>query len=238
MHGFLDAAEPVRPHEYGRLSVAFDHGDGLGTPKVSYFVAQALPTRSATDASPIPSREPTHGSRQKWLVTPCLSAGLAPAVHARVSLAHPIHDPDAKGAWFGLNLTHGRGDLFRALIEGIAYGTGHVIETYKELGQRPSRVLAVGGGTKNRVWIQATSDICGLPQILCEKTLGASYGNAFLAASAIGAVSPDGIEQWNPVERTVVPEPTEAYRRQYPLFRRLYEQTKDIAADLAPAETC
>ena len=39
VHGFLDAAEPVRPHEYGRLSVAFDHGDGLGTPKVSYFVA-------------------------------------------------------------------------------------------------------------------------------------------------------------------------------------------------------
>ena len=39
VHGFLDAAEPDRPHEYGRLSVAFDHGDGLGTPKVSYFVA-------------------------------------------------------------------------------------------------------------------------------------------------------------------------------------------------------
>ena len=150
----------------------------------------------------------------------------------------PIHDPDAKGAWFGLNLTHGRGDLFRALIEGIAYGTGHVIETYKKLGQRPGRVLAVGGGTKNRVWIQATSDISGLPQILCEKTLGASYGNAFLAALAIGAVSPDGIEQWNPVERTVDPEPTEAYRKQYPLFRRLYEQTKDLAAELAPAETC
>ena len=90
MHGFLDAAEPDRPHEYGRLSVAFDHGDGLGHSESQLFRRSlALPTRTATDASPIPSREPTHGSRQKWLVTPFLSAGLAPAVHARVKLAHP-----------------------------------------------------------------------------------------------------------------------------------------------------
>ena len=146
----------------------------------------------------------------------------------------PIHDPDAKGAYFGLNLTHGRGDLFRALIEGIAYGTGHVVDTYEELGQRPRRVLAVGSGTKNRVWLQATSDITGLPQILCEKTLGASYGDAFLAANAIGAVGVDEIAKWNPVVRTVEPEPVEAYNRQYILFRRLYEQTKDIAAALRP----
>ena len=144
----------------------------------------------------------------------------------------PIHDPDAKGAFFGLNLTHDRGDLYRALIEGIAYGTGHVLETYDALGQRPRRVLAVGSGTKNRVWLQATSDITGLPQILCEKTLGASYGDAFLAASAIGAIGAEGIGNWNPVVRTVTPESVDAYNRQYPLFRRLYEQTKDIAAAL------
>ncbi len=144
----------------------------------------------------------------------------------------PIHDPDAKGTWFGLNLTHGRGDLFRALIEGIAYGTGHVIETYEELEERPRRVLAVGGGTRNRVWLQATSDICRLPQIVREKTLGASYGDAFLAAQAIGAVDAGDIDEWNPVERTVRPREVEAYRKQYPLFRRLYERTKDIAAEL------
>ncbi len=144
----------------------------------------------------------------------------------------PIHDPDAKGAVFGLNLTHGRGDLYRALIEGIAFGTNHVIETYAEAGQRPTRLLAVGGGTKNRLWLRATSDISGLDQIVCEKTTGASFGDAFLAALAIGAAGPDDIRRWNPVAETVAAAPNPAYERQYRLFRRLYEQTRDIAAEL------
>lgn len=144
----------------------------------------------------------------------------------------PIHDPDAKGALFGLNLTHTRGDIYRALIEGIAYGTNHVVETYADAGQRPKRLLAVGGGTKNRLWLQATSDISGLPQIVCEKTLGASYGDAFLAACAIGAAQPADIANWNPVAETVTATPDAAYAKQYDLFRRLYEQTKDIAAEL------
>ncbi len=144
----------------------------------------------------------------------------------------PIYDIHAKGAYFGLNLTHNRGDLYRALIEGIACGTAHVVETYREVGQTPRRILAVGGGTKNRVWLQATSDIGGVPQIVCEKTVGASYGDAFLAASAVGAAEPGEIERWNPAERTIEPETLPVYDRRYRLFRRLYEQTKDIAHEL------
>ena len=105
----------------------------------------------------------------------------------------PIHDPFAKGCLFGLNLTHTRGDIYRALLESIANGTNHVIETYQEIGQAPRRLLAVGGGTKNRIWCQATSDISGIDQILCETTIGASYGDAFLAAVAIGDAETDDI---------------------------------------------
>jgi xylulokinase len=141
----------------------------------------------------------------------------------------PIHDPAAKGAFFGLDLTHTRGDLFRAVLEGIAAGTAHVIETYAEAGASPEKVLAVGGGTQNPVWMQATSDLCALPQIVREKTVGASYGDAFLAAVAIGASAPDEISAWNPVARTVRPEPVPAYARQYPLWKALYTQTRDIA---------
>ena len=46
----------------------------------------------------------------------------------------PIHDPHAKGVIFGLNLTHTRGDIYRALLEGIAFGTNHIFETYREIG--------------------------------------------------------------------------------------------------------
>jgi len=144
----------------------------------------------------------------------------------------PIHSPQAKGTFFGLNLTHTRGDMYRALIEGIAYGTNHVVETYAAAGQRPTRLLAVGGGTKNQLWLQATSDISGLDQTLCDKTTGASYGNAFLAALAIGVANPGDISQWNPVAEIVTAARNATYAKRYALFRRLYEQTKDIAASL------
>lgn len=148
----------------------------------------------------------------------------------------PIHDPSAKGAFFGLNLTHKRGDLYRAMLEGIACGTNHVVETYREAGAEPARILGVGGGTKNRIWLQSTSDYSGLSQVICDKTIGAAYGDAFLAALATGTATEEDIEAWNPAARSITPAPTEAHARQYRLFRRLYEQTKDIMADLDPAE--
>ncbi|MEM9577650.1 MAG: FGGY-family carbohydrate kinase [Pseudomonadota bacterium] len=141
----------------------------------------------------------------------------------------PIHDIHAKGSFFGLNLTHTRGDMYRALIEGIAYGTRHVTDTFAELGQSPKRLLAVGGGTNNRLWLQATSDITGINQVVCEKTTGASYGDAFLAAQAIDVVDRADISDWNPVRETVQARPDPIYEEHYALFRRLYEETRDIA---------
>ena len=117
----------------------------------------------------------------------------------------PIHDPHAKGAFFGLNLTHTRGHMFRAVLEGIAMGTGHVTQTYGEAGAQPARVLAVGGGVKNDIWLQATSDISGLPQDICTVTTGASYGDAFLARMALGQAEIDGhcsMEPGRPADRT------------------------------------
>jgi xylulokinase len=147
----------------------------------------------------------------------------------------PIHDPQAKGCWFGFNLTHTRADAFRALLEGIANATNRIIETYVEAGQRARMVSAVGGGTRNQVWTQATSDISGWSQVLRAHTSGASYGNAFLAAMAIGDVVPSTILEWNPVVGEIVPQAanSERYRRQYEIYKDLYERTKDLMARLS-----
>ncbi|HWT30211.1 MAG TPA: FGGY-family carbohydrate kinase, partial [Propylenella sp.] len=144
----------------------------------------------------------------------------------------PIHDPHAKGVLFGLNLTHTRADVFRALLEGIAYGTNHIIETYHAVGHSPRRLFAVGGGTKNRVWGQATSDVSGSAQIIRSRTIGASYGDAFLAALAVGDVRLADIDSWNPVASEIVPNPSEAYRRQYALYREIYSRTSDLMRQL------
>ena len=144
----------------------------------------------------------------------------------------PIHDPHAKGAFFGLNLTHDRGAMYRAALEGIASATRHITDTYAEAGSPPHRVLAVGGGTKNKPWMQATSDLTGLDQSVCGITTGASYGDAYLAALAVGLAQPGDIARWNPVDYIVPAQSHAAYARQYPIFRALYAQTKDLMAAL------
>jgi xylulokinase len=146
----------------------------------------------------------------------------------------PIHDPRAKGAWFGLNLTHSRADMYRALLEGIGCATRHVLETYAEAGASASSIRAVGGGVRNEVWTRATSDISELAQSTLKFNLGACYGDAFLAALAIGDVGADDIRRWNPVERRVEPDAEHAsvYRRQYRVFRELYARNRDLMARL------
>ncbi|MBI1173596.1 carbohydrate kinase [bacterium] len=145
----------------------------------------------------------------------------------------PIHDPQARGVFFGLNLTHGRGEMYRAVLEGIASATRHITDTYAEAGSPPARVFAVGGGTRNAPWLRATSDLTGLDQILCRETTGASYGDAYLAALAVGLARPGDIARWNPAERIVKAEAHEAYARHYPIFLQLYQRTRDLMAELA-----
>ncbi len=146
----------------------------------------------------------------------------------------PIHDPFAKGTLMGLNLTHTRGDIYRAMLEGIALGTGHVLETYCDAGAAPKKLFAVGGGTKNALWLQATSDVTSMPQILRKNSFGASYGNAFLAATAIGDTKLEDIELWNPIVDDVEPDPTVSglYAERLRQFKSLYENNKLLMHEL------
>lgn len=164
------------------------------------------------------------------------AAGSPPGAKGLVLLPYfsgertPIHDPHAKGVIFGLNLTHGRADIYRALLEGIAYGTRHIIETYLETGQDPHAIFAVGGGIRNRVWAQAMSDVSGRNQIVRERTTGAAYGDAFLAALAMGDVRPGDIAAWNPTasEFTADPANADVYRRGFSVYRDIYTRTSDL----------
>lgn len=143
----------------------------------------------------------------------------------------PIHDPQARGCVFGLDLTHTRGHLFRAVLEGIACSVRHALSAYAEA---PRRVLVAGGGTRNPVWMQAVSDVCGLEQIVPRETIGASLGDAMLAALAVGDADPAALAAWNPARTCVTPraELAALYGAQFSLYRRLYEQTKDLMAAL------
>ncbi len=118
----------------------------------------------------------------------------------------PIMDPRARGMIFGLSLTHTRGHLFRSVLEGMGHGVKQHVDLFTGIGARPRRIKSVGGGTKNSVWLQAVSDISGVPQEVAPLTFGASYGDALLAGVAVGLVSgPEEILVWQGKAKIVEP---------------------------------
>jgi xylulokinase len=171
------------------------------------------------------------------------AAGSGPGARGLLMLPYfagertPLLDPDARGMVAGLTLSHGRGDLYRAALEATAFGVRHNIETMRDAGAQIDRIVAVGGGTQGSLWTQIVSDVTGLEQQLTRTSVGASYGAAHLAASAVASDAPD-IAEWNPVVATVRPDPSTAagYDRGYRLYRELYGSTADLAHALARVE--
>ena len=101
----------------------------------------------------------------------------------------PLNDPDARGVIFGLSLGHTRADIYRAVLESVGYSIRHNIEALRAEDCRASRILAVGGGTRNPAWMQIVSDIAGIEQVVPARQIGASYGDAFLAGIGVGLFS-------------------------------------------------
>ncbi|KXK62052.1 sugar kinase [Micromonospora rosaria] len=139
----------------------------------------------------------------------------------------PLFDEKARGVVTGLTLDHGRGHLYRAVLEGTAYAVRHHLDEMAGLLAPPERVIAVGGGARP-LWTRIVSDVTGQPQLLPEQTIGASYGDAYLAGLAAGVV--DRADDWTRWAGRVEPDPAtaDAYRRGYPAYRELYPATRDI----------
>ena len=145
----------------------------------------------------------------------------------------PLFDPDARGVAIGLTLSHGRGHLARAVYEATAFGVRHNLEAIAAAGAAPRRVVAVGGGAQSDFWPQVVSDVAGVEQVLPEQTIGASYGDALLAAIGTGLVAPE--TDWTATRTTIAPHAgaRARYDELYALYRRLYDDTADVAHALA-----
>jgi xylulokinase len=145
----------------------------------------------------------------------------------------PIFDPHARGVIAGLTLRHGRGHLFRAVYEGIAYGIRQIVEQLERIAGPPTRLVAVGGGTQGGLWTQIVTDVTGRSQDLPQQTIGASYGDALLAAIGTGAVDPGA--DWSTVAQTLTPDPAkrERYDELFEIYTELYPATIEQVHRLA-----
>ena len=149
----------------------------------------------------------------------------------------PIFDPKARGITAGFSLSHTRGDIYRSFLEGTAFAIRMNLEAMQKSGAHIHHAVAVGGGTSNELWMQIVSDVTGIEQYIPEKTIGASYGDAFLAGLATGDV--DNLkalkQEWVNIKGKVLPNPDikKVYDEQYALFKDLYQSTKPIIHKLA-----
>ncbi len=94
------------------------------------------------------------------------------------------------------------------------------------------KIVAVGGGTRAGLWTQVVSDVAGVVQHVPQETIGASYGDALLAAIGAGLVPAD--TDWSRDATQIEPgEDGALYDELYELYGELYPATADLAHRLA-----
>ncbi|WP_406700537.1 xylulokinase [Singulisphaera sp. Ch08] len=138
----------------------------------------------------------------------------------------PHFDPDAKGAWIGLTVRHGRPHLIRSILEGAAYAMRDSLELIREMGASIEQVRVSGGGARNPLWRQIQADIYGHDVHTLESTEGPAFGVALLAQVGTGGFSsvPEACDATiRLAERTERdPKVQPFYDSAYALYRQLY----------------
>ncbi len=143
----------------------------------------------------------------------------------------PVLDPASCGAFVGLRNIAGRGDLFRAVIEGLNYQFLEIIRALERgLGVKSDRIVAIGGPTKNRLWMQGKADVTGIAVEVPDVEEAVPLGAALLAGIGTG-VYRDEQDAFRHVYRTgttYVPDgqAQARYRELYSRYQSLYPALK------------
>ena len=98
----------------------------------------------------------------------------------------PHFDPDARGAFCGLSITHGRGALTRAVLEGVAFALRDCLDTVRDVGATAERGRVSGGGSRSRLWLTTVASVLELPIEVMATDQGSAFGAALLGGVAAG----------------------------------------------------
>ncbi|HZZ70628.1 MAG TPA: xylulokinase [Pirellulales bacterium] len=138
----------------------------------------------------------------------------------------PHADPDARGCFIGLTLSHGRAHLARAIQEGVTYSLRDSLEIIRGLNVPVQQIRVSGGGSKSALWRQIQADVFGQKVVTINAAEGPGYGVALLAAVGAGAFK--NIEEACAATIRVVSEtPVQKraaaiYDRAFPIYQDLY----------------
>ncbi len=121
----------------------------------------------------------------------------------------PVTDPLARGAFVGLTLAHTRAHIWRAVMEGVCFGTRACIDALASAGHYCNEIIIAGGATKSPMWLQMHADVTGKPVVVCENTDAPLLGCAILASVAAGLHNSveDAVKHMVRTSRTIQPNP-------------------------------
>lgn len=145
----------------------------------------------------------------------------------------PHNDSNVRGSFIGLTHNHKKGEMTRAVLEGVAFALRDSFELLKEMDIKVEKIRVSGGGAKSLLWKQILADVLGKPVISIDSAVeGPALGAAILAA--VGAGRYESVEKAckeiiNEVE-TCEPnlENVIIYDRKYKKFKRLYPMLKEF----------
>ncbi len=143
----------------------------------------------------------------------------------------PHFDPDAKGAWVGLTVRHGRAHMIRSVMEGATFAMRDSLELIREMGVAIAQVRVSGGGARNALWRQIQADIYGCDVHTLNSAEGPAFGVALLAQVGTGAFKtvPEACDATiRSVDSTVVDERAKgSYDRAHAIYQKLYLDLRD-----------
>jgi xylulokinase len=152
----------------------------------------------------------------------------------------PHADPDARGCFIGLTLSHSRGHLVRAVMEGVTYAMRESLAIFDGLGVPIKQIRASGGGARSPLWRQIQADMFGRKVVTINSEEGAAYGVALLAAVGAGAFKDIGEAcgaTIRVVSETAPRRPAQKYYdKGFPIYRSLYRSLKDDFQCIAALE--
>ena len=144
----------------------------------------------------------------------------------------PHLDLESKGAIVGLSLSTSKGELVKAILEGISYEIKQNLTMLEDAGVEINEVRAIGGGAKSEKWLQLKADMFGKKVIALDISEGVCLGTAILAGTAIGKYN--SIEE--AVDLLVKPQkeyyPREEIAQEYDDKLKVYQQIYPALRDL------
>ena len=146
----------------------------------------------------------------------------------------PHTDPLSRGAIVGLTLAHEPHHVFRAIIEGIGFGTRAILDAFRAGGYASTEITVGGGATQSALWMQIHADTAGLPVRIPASADAPSTGSAVLASHGAGrfASIDEGIAAMVRPGTTIDPRPREMamYDEIYRRYLALYPALKGALA--------